>query len=186
MEGDLGATDPRGAVFAEGSQDVRLSRFEPRTHHSGELAGLTLKLCPCCHAQQSASPLRRSPGSAALSRCAELLSQATRASGVEQGSNRNLSSFRSPWRRRASGRRLLAVTRGCTKAQCMAGSSGYVSFQQRISRQPEVMMASPGEHRAEAERLLDIVRQAAGDDYQTAADQVPVLLAALVHATLGS
>jgi hypothetical protein len=63
---------------------------------------------------------------------------------------------------------------------------GYVLFQQRISRQPEVMMASPGEHRAEAERLLDIVRQAAGDDYQTAADQVPVLLAALVHATLGS
>lgn len=68
----------------------------------------------------------------------------------------------------------------------MAGSSGYVSFQQRIYRQPKVMMASPGEHRAEAERLLDIVRQAAGDDYQTAADQVPVLLAALVHATLGS
>jgi hypothetical protein len=48
------------------------------------------------------------------------------------------------------------------------------------------MMASPSEHRAEAERLLDIVRQAAGDDYQTAADQMPVLLAALVHATLGS
>lgn len=47
-------------------------------------------------------------------------------------------------------------------------------------------MASPGEHRAEAERLLDVVRQAAGDDCQTAADQVPVLLAALVHATLGS
>jgi hypothetical protein len=48
------------------------------------------------------------------------------------------------------------------------------------------MMASRSEHRTEAERLLDIVRQAAGDDYQTAADQVPVLLAALVHATLGS
>jgi hypothetical protein len=48
------------------------------------------------------------------------------------------------------------------------------------------MLASPGEHRAEAERLLDIVRQAAGDDYQTAADQVPVLLAALARATLGS
>jgi hypothetical protein len=48
------------------------------------------------------------------------------------------------------------------------------------------MMASPSEHRTEAERLLDIVRQAAGDDYQAAADQVPVLLAALVHATLGS
>jgi hypothetical protein len=47
-------------------------------------------------------------------------------------------------------------------------------------------MASPGEHRAGAERLLGIVRQAAGDDYQTAADQVPVLRAALVHATLGS
>lgn len=47
------------------------------------------------------------------------------------------------------------------------------------------MMANPSEHRAEAERLPDIVRQAADDDYQTAADQVPVLLAALVHATLG-
>lgn len=48
------------------------------------------------------------------------------------------------------------------------------------------MIASPGEHRTEAERLLAIVRQAAGDDYQGAADRVPVLLAALVHATLGS
>jgi hypothetical protein len=48
------------------------------------------------------------------------------------------------------------------------------------------MMASPSKHRAEAERPLDIVCQAADDDYQTAADQVPVLLAALVHATLGS
>jgi hypothetical protein len=59
-------------------------------------------------------------------------------------------------------------------------------FSSEYPRQPEAMMASPSEHRAEAERLLDIVRQAAGDDYQTAADQVPVLLAALVHATLGS
>jgi len=47
-------------------------------------------------------------------------------------------------------------------------------------------MASPGERRTEAERLLAIVRQATGDDYQSAADQMPVLLAALVHATLGS
>ena len=80
----------------------------------------------------------------------------------------------------------MAVTRGMHEGVVHCRQLGYVSFQQRISRQPEVMMASPGEHRAEAERLLDIVRQAAGDDYQTAADQVPVLLAALVHATLGS
>ena len=61
LEGDLGAADPRGAVLAQGGQDVRLSSFEPRPHHSGELAGLALELCPCCHAQQSATRLRRLP-----------------------------------------------------------------------------------------------------------------------------
>jgi hypothetical protein len=47
-----------------------------------------------------------------------------------------------------------------------------------------VMMASAPEHRREAERLLADVRAATGDDYHDAADYLPVLLAALVHATL--
>src|SRR5262249_7836644 len=55
LELDLRATDPRGAVLTEGGQDVRLGRFEPCSYHPGELAGLAFKLCPCCHAQQSAS-----------------------------------------------------------------------------------------------------------------------------------
>jgi hypothetical protein len=48
------------------------------------------------------------------------------------------------------------------------------------------MMSTAQEHHAEAERLLALVRTAVGDDYRGAADHVPALLAALVHATLAS
>ena len=47
-------------------------------------------------------------------------------------------------------------------------------------------MSNAQEHHAEAERLLALVRTDVGDDYRGAADHVPALLAALVHATLAS
>jgi hypothetical protein len=48
------------------------------------------------------------------------------------------------------------------------------------------MMSSAHEHHDEAERLLALVRADVGDDYRGAADHVPALLAALVHATLAT
>lgn len=47
-------------------------------------------------------------------------------------------------------------------------------------------MRSAQEHHEEAERLLALVRADVGDDYRGAADHVPALLAALVHATLAT
>ena len=47
-------------------------------------------------------------------------------------------------------------------------------------------MSSAREHHDEAERLLALVRADVGDDYRGAADHVPALLAALVHATLSA
>lgn len=47
-------------------------------------------------------------------------------------------------------------------------------------------MSSAQDHHDEAERLLALVRTDVGDDYRGAADHVPALLAALVHATLAT